>query len=211
MIQILIRFLVGGTVVSIFSLIGSVLKPKSFAGLFGTAPSIALATQGALGDAWRFAFVVCNRLRAVADRIEDIMLVKVDSSELRQSKWTQYAVRFVAGGLITVIAGVVTKRYGPVVGGLLLAFPAIFPASATLIEKAENEKKEKKGLKGTLRGRQTASVDAAGSAMGSMGLLLFAIVVWQFIGGHQPWKVLLGAAAAWLIVSVGVWEIRRRA
>jgi hypothetical protein len=46
MIQVLIRFLVGGAVVSIFALIGDVLKPKSFAGLFGAAPSVALATLG---------------------------------------------------------------------------------------------------------------------------------------------------------------------
>lgn len=46
MTQIFIRFLVGGTVVSLFALIGDVLKPKSFAGLFGAAPSVALATLG---------------------------------------------------------------------------------------------------------------------------------------------------------------------
>jgi hypothetical protein len=46
MIQLVIRFLVGGTVVSAFALIGDVLKPKSFAGLFGAAPSVALATLG---------------------------------------------------------------------------------------------------------------------------------------------------------------------
>jgi hypothetical protein len=41
--QILIRFLIGGAVVSVFALIGDVLKPKSFAGLFGAAPSVAVA------------------------------------------------------------------------------------------------------------------------------------------------------------------------
>jgi hypothetical protein len=46
MIQILIRFLVGGAVVSAFAVIGDLLKPKSFAGLFGAAPSVALATLG---------------------------------------------------------------------------------------------------------------------------------------------------------------------
>jgi hypothetical protein len=45
-IQILLRFLVGGMVVSAFALIGELLKPKSFAGLFGAAPSVALATLG---------------------------------------------------------------------------------------------------------------------------------------------------------------------
>ena len=41
-----LRFLVGGLVVSVFAALGDVLKPKSFAGLFGAAPSIALATLG---------------------------------------------------------------------------------------------------------------------------------------------------------------------
>ena len=44
MIQILVRFVVGGLVVSAFAIIGDLLKPKSFAGLFGAAPSVALAT-----------------------------------------------------------------------------------------------------------------------------------------------------------------------
>ena len=43
---ILIRFLIGGVVVSIFAILGDLFKPKSFAGLFGAAPSIALATLG---------------------------------------------------------------------------------------------------------------------------------------------------------------------
>jgi urea transporter len=43
---VLIRFLIGGVVVSLFAALGDVLRPKSFAGLFGAAPSIALATIG---------------------------------------------------------------------------------------------------------------------------------------------------------------------
>ena len=39
-----IRFLVGGTVVCLFALLGDVLRPKGFAGLFAGAPSVALAT-----------------------------------------------------------------------------------------------------------------------------------------------------------------------
>ena len=42
----IIRFVVGGLAVSAFSALGDVLKPKSFAGLFSAAPSIALATLG---------------------------------------------------------------------------------------------------------------------------------------------------------------------
>jgi uncharacterized protein DUF3147 len=44
MIDILLRFIVGGSVVSAFALLGDILKPKSFAGLFGAAPSVAIAT-----------------------------------------------------------------------------------------------------------------------------------------------------------------------
>jgi hypothetical protein len=40
----LIRFLAGGIVVSLFAVVGDVLRPKSFAGLFGAAPAVALAT-----------------------------------------------------------------------------------------------------------------------------------------------------------------------
>jgi hypothetical protein len=41
---ILIRFLAGGLFVSAFSILGTSFKPKSFASLFGSAPSVALAT-----------------------------------------------------------------------------------------------------------------------------------------------------------------------
>ena len=42
--EYLFRFLVGGIVVSAFAVLGDLLRPKSFAGLFGAAPSLALAT-----------------------------------------------------------------------------------------------------------------------------------------------------------------------
>lgn len=44
MTDMLIRFLIGGVVVSVFAVLGDLFTPKSFAGLFGAAPSIALAT-----------------------------------------------------------------------------------------------------------------------------------------------------------------------
>src|SRR5882757_5972837 len=42
--EILLRFAIGGLVVSIFAMLGDLFEPKSFAGIFGAAPSIALAT-----------------------------------------------------------------------------------------------------------------------------------------------------------------------
>jgi hypothetical protein len=44
--DLFIRFFIGGLVVSLFSILADVLRPKSFAGLLGAAPSIALATLG---------------------------------------------------------------------------------------------------------------------------------------------------------------------
>ncbi|WNN92269.1 DUF3147 family protein [Gloeocapsopsis dulcis] len=44
MLELIFRFLVGDLVVFTFAVISDVLKPKSFAGIFGAAPSVALAT-----------------------------------------------------------------------------------------------------------------------------------------------------------------------
>ncbi len=67
-LQILIRFLIGGAVVSIFAAIGDVLKPKSFAGLFGAAPSVALATLGLtlMGEGAPYAATECRSMIAGA-------------------------------------------------------------------------------------------------------------------------------------------------
>src|SRR5579864_5603757 len=113
------------------------------------------------------------------------MRVKIDLSVLGQTKWQDYALRFFFGGLVTAIAGIIARVYGPVVGGLFLAFPAIFPASATLIEKHEKERKQHSGLHGEKRARGAASLDAAGAARGSIGLMLFALLIWRFLPSNS--------------------------
>ena len=44
--ELVTRFFIGGIIVSLFAVIAEMLRPKSFAGLFGAAPSIALTTLG---------------------------------------------------------------------------------------------------------------------------------------------------------------------
>ncbi|MGH9354911.1 MAG: DUF3147 family protein, partial [Terriglobia bacterium] len=44
--QILIRIVAGGLTVSLFALAGDLLRPKTFAGIFAAAPSIALVSLG---------------------------------------------------------------------------------------------------------------------------------------------------------------------
>jgi hypothetical protein len=43
-LEFLLRFITGGVAVSALAVLGDILRPKSFAGLFGAAPSIAIAT-----------------------------------------------------------------------------------------------------------------------------------------------------------------------
>ena len=138
------------------------------------------------------------------------MIVKFTPSALRETRWFEVVLRFAFGGLITAAAGMIARRYGPVIGGLFLAFPAIFPASATLVAKHEREEKERKGLRGERRGKEAAAADACGAAMGSVGLFCFAAMIWQFIPRYAPWMVLIGATLAWMAGSVLLWIARKR-
>jgi hypothetical protein len=136
-------------------------------------------------------------------------LIKVDPSALKQTKWHEYTLRFVAGGVITVLAGVIARKWGPGIGGLFLAFPAIFPASATLIEKHQRDRKQKKGLHGEKRGTYAAAIDALGAAMGGVGLVAFGGICWWLIPRYPAPLALGGATIIWLLVSLSAWTIRR--
>jgi hypothetical protein len=133
------------------------------------------------------------------------MKVQASFDGLRKTKWHEYATRFLIGGGITVVAGLIAKKFGPTVGGLFLAFPAIFPASATLLEKHEKQKKERAGKNPGHRGQDAAALDAAGAAMGSAGLIAFALLIWILLPRYPTGIVLVGSTLAWLIIAVSVW------
>jgi len=139
-----------------------------------------------------------------------VMIVKLNVASIRETKWSEYATRFVFGGIVTVLAGLIADRFGPVVGGLFLAFPAIFPAGASLIAKHETEKKEKAGAKRTRRGRHAAGVDAGGAAMGCVGLMAFAAVAWRVLPRFALWETLALATVVWTVLAIMVWFIRQR-
>jgi Protein of unknown function (DUF3147) len=44
--ELVARFVLGGLLVSAFAILGDLFRPKSLAGIFGAAPSVALATLG---------------------------------------------------------------------------------------------------------------------------------------------------------------------
>jgi len=137
------------------------------------------------------------------------MKVTMDFAALRGTHWQQYAVRFVLGGLVTLCAGAIAKLFGPGIGGLFLAFPAIFPASATLIAKREQQKKSQQGLHGTVRGRRAAALDAAGAVLGATGLVGFALLVWRTLSNLPTAVTLLAATVVWLAISLPLWWWRK--
>lgn len=117
--------------------------------------------------------------------------VQAHPSKIRETKWHEYTLRFVFGGVITAVVGIIGKAFGPVVAGLFLAFPAILPASLTLISKHEKER--------------AAAIDALGAAMGSIGLIAFGAMIWILALRTAGALAILAASIVWLTVSVAVW------
>jgi hypothetical protein len=138
------------------------------------------------------------------------MILQADLSSLKTTKPHEYAIRFLFGGVITAATGLIAQRYGPIVAGLFLAFPAIFPATATLIAKHEKQRKRQAGYDGARRGRAAAAIDAAGTATGTLGLLLFALLVWQLLPHHNATTILVTAAFAWLALAILLWLLRKK-
>jgi hypothetical protein len=135
--------------------------------------------------------------------------IRLSPSSLKDGRWYEYLIRFALGGAATVFAGLVSSRYGAFIGGLFLALPAIFCATATLIEKHEIRRKRKAGLSGERRGQMAAAVDSAGAALGAIGMLAFAIV-FSLTAGTSIAAAFMGASFAWLVISVAAWYVRRK-
>jgi hypothetical protein len=136
-------------------------------------------------------------------------LIRFSPSALREGRWYEYLIRFALGGAATVFAGLISSRYGASVGGLFLALPAIFCASATLIEKHEIRRKRENELAGERRGREATALEACGTALGAIGMLAFAIVFLLLVERSVA-AAFIGASLAWLIVSVAAWYVRRK-
>jgi hypothetical protein len=138
------------------------------------------------------------------------MRVKLKFDSLKETKPTEYVSRFVFGGVVTVLAGFVADHYGPVLGGLFLAFPGIFPAGVSLVEKHKMLREKAEGKHGVRSARGQASVEAAGASIGTLGLMGFAVVLWQGLPRHNFLPMLLMAAGTWIAVSWLFWWARER-
>jgi hypothetical protein len=113
------------------------------------------------------------------------MRVKFDTSGLRQTRWYEYLIRFAFGGAVTALAGIVAKRWGAGDRGPFSGVSGDFSPTATLLQKNEKRKKERLSKGGGTRGREAAGLDAAGAAIGGIGLIAFAITVWQTLPSYR--------------------------
>src|SRR5260370_33288599 len=138
------------------------------------------------------------------------MNVSFNLGVLAKTKWYEYLVRFALGGAITDPAGILAKHFGPVFGGLFLAFPAIFPASATLVAKHETDRKKKAGIATSSRGRQAAALDAAGAALGSVDLAGCRLIDQQILPLYSSALGFLAAPPALLAHALLTWRLLKK-
>ena len=137
------------------------------------------------------------------------MMIQVKLESLKGIKLQEWLVRFFFGGAVCVMAGLVAKRFGPEIGGLFLAFPAIFPAGASMVESHEKKHKARVGLDGVNRGRTVAGLDAAGAALGCFGLAGFALTCWLCLPRLGTAAVFALATLVWVVLSVSAWLLRK--
>ena len=127
---------------------------------------------------------------------EESTHVSMDPARLKDVELVEFLTRFLFGAVISLVAGLLAMRFGYHLGGLFLAFPAILPASLTLIEKKE--------------GSRSADIDAMGAVIGALGMVAFAVVAATTVS-RLPAVLALGLAAiTWLVVSVGLYFLVSR-
>ena len=106
-------------------------------------------------------------------------------------------LRFVFGFVISVVAALISMRLGQRFGGLFLAFPAILPATLTLIEEKEGESR--------------ASINATGAVLGACALVAFAAAAAWLLPRTHPLLALIAAGVLWFGLAVAAYHaIQRR-
>lgn len=116
--------------------------------------------------------------------------VEFSSDGLRETTASEWAVRFLFGGAVSALAGLVSQKYGPVVGGFFLSFPSILPATVTLLKRHH--------------GREIAAQDTYGSVWGSLALIGFALVVLLTVGEWGVTSLAL-ATLVWFAIAISLW------
>jgi hypothetical protein len=116
-------------------------------------------------------------------------LFTVDPSALRGIHPAAIALRFAFGAGISIVAGLVAVAAGKQAGGVMLAAPAVLPATLTIIEKRE--------------GRRAAVTEVQGSVPGAVALIGFAVVAATSTARLPLAVALLCALATWVAAAIG--------
>lgn len=129
----------------------------------------------------------------LADNLEEH--VRIDLGQMRNVRSRELLARFAFGAVAAALAGTVSILFGNRVGGLFLAFPAILPASITLISKKD--------------GREKAEIDAVGATIGALSMIAFAATSLLLIGHLPIAAVETSAFVLWLAVATLVYFVGR--
>jgi hypothetical protein len=124
-------------------------------------------------------------------------LAGVDLAKLSKIRPKDLVVRFGFGAAISLVAGLISLAFGATAGGMFLAFPAILPASLTLIEKKE--------------GTEAAIHNLDGTILGAAALGAFALVAGVGLRSTSAVLALPGALATWLGASLIAYVVVRKA
>jgi hypothetical protein len=121
--------------------------------------------------------------------------IGAEPEKIRRLGWRDFAIRFAFGAAISLVAALAGQLLGNRVGGELLAFPAILPATLTLIEAKEDRRK--------------AESDTRGAILGGFGLVAFALVgLAGLIQFRLSALASLGLALlAWVAVAAGLFML----
>jgi Protein of unknown function (DUF3147) len=277
---IFIKAVNGGVFVALFAVLGEMLQPKRFAGIFGASPAVALgnllvialvegdvaardAATGMIAGAVALAVACLVAIPAVrrwgafggsailwavwmavgaavafplaagtaagtgppagrragngqgqagrperageqpqtpdgdgahGDGAHGGRLFRVDFGALREIRPGTLVVRFAFGAAVSIVAGLIGIAAGKQAGGVMLAAPAVLPATLTIIERQE--------------GRGAAVTEAIGSVPGAVALAGFALIAAASTARLPLAAALLCALAAWVVVAVGGYLIQ---
>lgn len=112
----------------------------------------------------------------------------IDFSQLKSISLKELAMRFLFGGLISVLAHLIANLTNARIGGIFTTFPAILIASLTIIGQHE--------------GKQAAESDARGGVLGAIALVITTIALSLMLGMLTAWLTLLTALLLWLGCSI---------
>lgn len=116
-------------------------------------------------------------------------------SDVAKHSGRDYAVRFVFGAGIALVAGLLGMWFGPKFGGVFLGFPAILPASLTLIQKKE--------------GKEQAAIDSEGAVLGATAFVAYGVVATALVVRIGVVPTLIVALIVWSAVAVALYALVR--